>query len=287
VSRSTLFTLSVVTALAAALFAAVYASHRTAVDKLGFYLWKAISRDARRGQYLSINNIRIYFETYGRGQPVLLLHGGLGSIDDMHYQIRALAKKRLVVAADSRAHGRSTDSDVPLSYELMADDMVKLLDNLKIDQVEVVGWSDGGIIGLDLAMRHPDRIKRLVAIGASYDVDGLIEKPSLGAEIPPAPGFYLRNAPDPDHWPVLYRKAVTMWQTQPHYTLDDLAKIKAPTLLIAGQFDVIKREHVERLAKAIHGSQEDIIEGGTHSVPFDQPDIVNAHILRFLDTETP
>jgi pimeloyl-ACP methyl ester carboxylesterase len=284
-TRSIPFTLAGIVVLMVALVVAVYALNGAATGRFGFCVWKAISSNAHGGQYLNINNVRIYFETYGRGQPVLVLHGGLGS--DMHYQIRALAKERLVIAADSRAHGRSTDSEVSLSYAIMADDMVKLLDNLKIDQLDVVGWSDGAIIGLDLAMHHPDWIRRLVAISANFDVDGLVNKPILDAPIPRAPGFYVRNAPDPEHWPEFYRKVVTMWQTQPHYCLDDLATIKAPTLLIAGQFDAIKREHIDRLAKAIPNSREDIIERGTHSVPFDQPDIVNAHILRFLDAELP
>lgn len=286
-TRSIPVTLAGIVVLMVALVVAVYALNRVAAGRLGFCVWKAISSNAHGGQYLNINNVRIYFETYGRGRPVLVLHGGLGSIEDMHHQIRALTKERLVIAADSRAHARSTNSEVPLSYALMADDMIKLLDVLKIDQVDVVGWSDGGIIGLDLAMHHPERIRRLVAISANYDVDGLVNKPILDAKIPPAPGFYVRTAPDTEHWPVLYQKVVTMWQTQPHYTLVDLAKIKAPVLVIAGEFDTIKREHSDSLAKAILGSQEVIIEGATHSVPSGQPDVVNSLILRFLDEKSP
>ena len=286
-TRSIPATLTGIAVLMVALVVAAYALNRAAPGRLGFYVWKVIASNAHGGQYLNINDVRIYFETYGRGRPVLVLHGGLGSIEDMHHQIRALAKEQLVIAADSRAHGRSTDLEVPLSYALMADDMVKLLDDLKIDQVDVVGWSDGGIIGLDLAMHHPDRIRRLVAISANYDVDGLIDKPILGEDIPFTPGFYVRNAPDPAHWPVLYRKVVEMWQTQPHYTNVDLAKIKAPILIIAGQFDTIKREHTDRLAKAVPGSEEAIIEGATHFVLSSQPDIVNSLISRFLDENRP
>ncbi len=249
----------------------------------GFYVWRAISRQAHGGRYFDINGVRIYVEAYGSGPPVLLLHGGLGSIEDMHSQIRALAATRLVIAADSRAHGRSTDSDAPLSYALMADDMLKLLDRLKIDKADVVGWSDGGIIGLDLAMHHPERVGRLVVISANYDVDGLINSPVAAKEIPPVPGFYARNAPDPAHWPTMYRKVVTMWQTQPRYSLDDLGRIKAPTLVIAGQHDLVKREHTAELANATPGRQEDIIEGATHFVLSEKPDIVNDHILRFLN----
>jgi pimeloyl-ACP methyl ester carboxylesterase len=205
----------------------------------------------------------------------------------MHYQIRALAATRLVIAVDSRGHGLSTDSDAPLSYALMADDMLKLLDQLNIRQTDIVGWSDGGIIGLDLAMHHPQRVRRLVAIGANYDVDGLVDTPSVDGTIPPVPGFYARNAPDPAHWPVLYRKVVTLWATQPHYTLADLAKIEAPTLIMAGEFDVVKRAHTDRLAHAIPGAEEAIVPGGTHMVVSDDHDAVDARILAFLEKSSP
>ncbi len=163
----------------------------------------------------------------------------------------------------------------------------KLLDLLNIRQTDVVGWSDGGIIGLDLAMHHPERVGRVVAIGANYDVDGLNEKPDLNAPIPPVPGFYQRNAPDPAHWPALYKKVVTMWATQPNYTLADLGRIKAPVLVMAGEFDAIKRTHTDQLAHAIPGAEEAIIAGGTHNVALDKPDEVNARIRAFLARPLP
>jgi pimeloyl-ACP methyl ester carboxylesterase len=200
----------------------------------------------------------------------------------MSQQIRALSKSHFVIAADSRSHGRSTDSNAPLSYSVMSDDMSKLLDHLQIGRVDIVGWSDGGIIGLDLAMRRPERIRRLVAIGANYDVDGIVES-ALDPKIPPAPLGYKLFAPDPAHWPVLYHKVNTMWRTQPHYTLDDLGHIKAPTLIMAGEFDVVKREHTAQLASAIPGSQRVIVEGATHTMPIDKSEVINGYILRFLD----
>ena len=111
----------------------------------------------------------------------------------------------------------------------MADDMVKLLDALHLARVDIVGWSDGGIIGLEIAMHHPERIRRLVVIGANYDVDGLRQLPAPSGG-PPRSEFHRRNAPDPTPSTVLYQKVTTMWRTQPHYTLDDLHQIKAPTL---------------------------------------------------------
>jgi pimeloyl-ACP methyl ester carboxylesterase len=249
---------------------------------LVFTVWRTVSSEAHGGQYANVDGVRIWYETYGSGRPVLMLHGGTGSLEDMREQIRALAATRFVVAVDSRGHGRSTDSEAPLSYSLMADDMLKLLDQLNIRQTDIVGWSDGGIIGLDLAMHHPERVGHLVAIGANYDVDGLNEKPDKNVPAPPVPGSYARNAPDPSHWPELYRKVVTMWATQPHYTIAELGKIKAPVLIMAGEFDVIKRAHTDQLARAIANAEEAIIQGGTHDVVSRQPDAVNARILAFL-----
>jgi pimeloyl-ACP methyl ester carboxylesterase len=263
------------------------ALREAASRRLVFRVWRAVSPEAHGGRYVAVNDIRIYYETYGSGPPVLVLHGGLGSLEAMHHQIRALAARRQVIAPDSRGHGRSTDSDAPLSYRLMADDMVKLLEALQLPRVDVVGWSDGGIIGLDLAMRHPERVGRLVVIGANFNPDGLKELPAAAAEAPPRPGFYRRNAPDPAHWPVLYRKVVTMWRTQPQYTPEDLSRIRAPTLVIAGEFDIIRPDHTDQLAKAIPGAEEAIIKGGTHLVPSQKPDIVNDLIASFLDRSPP
>jgi pimeloyl-ACP methyl ester carboxylesterase len=265
----------------AVLGAALHAPQNMADGRLAFRVWRILSRESHGGDSVAVNDIRIYYETYGAGSPVLVLHGGLGSIEDMHHQIRALAARRLVIAPDSRAHARSTDSQAPLSYQLMADDMVKLLDALQLGRVDIVGWSDGGIIGLEIAMRHSDRIRRLVVIGANYDVDGLKQQPS--ADVPPPPAFYRRNAPDPADWAVFHQKVVTMWRTQPHYTLEDLGRIRAPTLVIAGEFDAVWPEHTDQLARAIPGAEKAIIDGGTHFVLSEKPSVVNARILMFLE----
>jgi pimeloyl-ACP methyl ester carboxylesterase len=269
--------------LAAIVSALLYALHGPGHRWSDFLLWKFISSKAHGGQCFNRDEGCIYYETYGAGPPVLVLHGGLDFIDGMSSQIRALANSHFVIAPDSRGHGKSTDSDTPLSYSLMSDDMLKLLNHLEIDTVDVVGWSDGGIIGLDLAMRHPERIRKLVAISANYDVDGLVEPPILTAETPRAPFRYWLFARDSTHWPLLYRKVVSMWQTQPHYTSDDLSHIRASTLIMAGEFDMVKREHTNQLAKAIPASRKITIEGATHSVPGQKPELVNSFILKFLD----
>ena len=274
-----------IASFAAIIGVAIYASDGPVYRWLGFYAWKTYSGQAHGGQYFDARGVSIYYETYGAGPPVLVLHGGLGTIEGMSNLIRALAKSHFVVAADSRGHGRSTDSDEPLGYSLMSDDMANLLNHLNIDPVDVVGWSDGAIIGLDLAMRHPELVRRLVAISANYDVDGLIGEAPSDSDIPAPPLRYRLLARDPAHWPDIYRKVVRMWRTQPHYTLSELGHIKAPTLIMAGEFDIIKRDHSDRLAKAIPASEELIIEGATHTVPNDKPEIVNRQILRFLDEQ--
>jgi len=284
-TRRVTIALAAIAACAALLGATHYAFSAGRLGKLEFYIWEVLGGKAHGGRYATVDGIRIYYETYGSGRPVLLLHGGLGSSVDMRHQIQALAATRFVIAPDSRAHGRSTGADAELSYRAMADDMAQLLDQLGLNRVDVVGWSDGGIVGLDLAMRYPGRVGRLVVMGANYDVDGLIKMPMPEAVVPPTPRFYARNAPNPAQWPLLYRKVLAMWQTQPHYNLKDLKKIEAPTLVMAGEFDAIRREHTEQLAGAIPGSKLDIIAGGSHSVLGEKPDIVNADILRFLDEQ--
>jgi pimeloyl-ACP methyl ester carboxylesterase len=285
-AKKTKIVLIVVVVFVGALAAAFYAFNRSAVGLPAFLVWKAVSGKAHGGQYADINGIRIYYETYGTGRPVLVVHGGTGAIELMHYQISALAASRFVIAPDSRAHGRSSDSNQPLSYDLMANDMLKLLDKLNIAETDVVGWSDGGIIGLDLAMQQPERVKRLVVFGANYDVDGIDTDrcpiPPAEKDIAPARDFYKHIAPDPAHWPVLYQKITEMWRTQPRYSLADLGTIKAQTLIMAGEFDCIKRQHTDQLAKAIPGANEEIIKGATHEAPLFQPDGVNAYILKFL-----
>lgn len=120
------------------------------------------------GKYTDVNDIKVYYEVYGAGVPLLLLHGNGGSIQNFEYQIPELSKHFKVIAVDSRAQGKSTDSDQEITYALMASDMSALIDKLKLGSVYVVGWSDGGNVGLELAFAHPQQVKKLVTFGANY-----------------------------------------------------------------------------------------------------------------------
>ena len=252
----------------------------------GFYLWRMVSGRFHGGHTVRVNGVSLYYETYGQGPPVVVLHGALGALEANHYFISALALSHTVIAVDSRAQGRSTDSAAPLGFALMADDTLGLLDALHIGRADLVGWSDGGVIGLDIASRHPERIGRLIAIGANYDVNGIAAKDEnprvfqqVAAVVKP---FYDFVAPDPDHFPVMVRKVATMEATQPHYTLADLARIRAPTLIIAGENDIILRRHTDALAAAIPGAREVIVPGANHMGPVQMPGAYADLVANFL-----
>jgi pimeloyl-ACP methyl ester carboxylesterase len=252
-----------------------------------FFLWRMVSRDFHGGNRADVNGVSLYYETYGQGPPVLLVHGAAGFLETMHPFITALASTHTVIAVDSRAQGRSTDSSAPLSYAQMGDDMIKLLDKLGIARTDIVGWSDGGIIGLDMAMKHPSHVRRLIAIGANYDANGVAPGalgPQAAAEIASqVKPFYDAIAPDPSHFPVMVRKIMTMVRTEPHYRLSELARISAKTLIVAGEHDLILRRHTDMLARAIPGAKEIIVPGATHFGPLENPDAYDKIALDFLD----
>lgn len=253
-----------------------------------FYLWKRFSGKAHAGQYAGLDGVTIYYETYGKGPPVLVLHGGAAFLETMHYQITDLASDHFVIAPDSRGHGRSSDGPGPLHYDAMAEDIVGLMNRLHIARADVVGWSDGGIVGLDLAMRHSDRIRRLVAIGANFDVAGMVDpaspNPYDSASLAGVRDFYHSVSPTPQNWPGFYAKVQRMWATEPHYAVADLGKIRAPVLVIAGEHDIVRRDHTDALARAIHGAREIIIPGASHSAPLEDPKTVDSAIRAFLSS---
>ncbi|HSB96543.1 MAG TPA: alpha/beta hydrolase [Spongiibacteraceae bacterium] len=279
--------LGILVFMLALLGAGFYHINKQAIGLPTFYIWKAVSGKAHGGQYADVNGIRLYYETYGAGSPVLVLHGGTAFIESMHYQIGDLAADHLVIAPDSRGHGRSTDGAGALHYAQMTDDMVALLDQLKIAKIDIVGWSDGGIIALDMAIRYADRVGHIAISGSNFNPVGLSEQPNIEADpdseaVAGQRDFYKRLAPDPTQWPALYRKVLSMWASEPNFTTAQLATIKAPTLVIAGEFDSIKREHTDALAEAIPGAKKVIIDGADHFAPVTHHGEVNAHIVELL-----
>jgi len=286
-SRRTRILAGIAAALLLVTLIAGWAINRTLYGIPAFMLWKSHLATFHGGSRAKINGISVYYETYGAGRPVLILHGAGGSLEFMHYFIEDLARDHLVIAVDSRGQGRSTDAAGPITYALMGSDMIALLDHLKLKQVDVIGWSDGGIVGLDMAMKHPARVRRLIAIGANYRADG-VDKSAFSdaalaqyAEIERP--FYRSIAPDPSHFDVVFKKIVTMIKTEPNYTLADLGRIRSPTLIVAGENDLILRKHTDSLAHAIPGAKEVIVKGLDHEGPLEDPAQYNAMARAFLD----
>jgi pimeloyl-ACP methyl ester carboxylesterase len=254
-----------------------------------FIKWKTSSREAHGGQTVEVNGVKIYYETYGSGPAVLVLHPGTAFLETMHYQITALAPHYFVIAPDSRGHGRSTDAPGPLHYHDMAEDMIGLMDHLHISKADVVGWNDGGVVGLDLAIHHPDRIGRMVLMGTNFDVNGLsnpVAPPADDPSLAPRKDFYRRLSSTPDGWAAFYSKNVTMWHNEPHYTPAELGRIRSPVLVIAGEHDDIRRDHIDTLVHAIPGAKEIIVTGADNMAPMTNPEVVNADIVKFLGEDS-
>jgi pimeloyl-ACP methyl ester carboxylesterase len=238
-----------------------------------------------------VNDIQMYYAVYGAanaGDPVIMLHGGLGHSDVWGYQIPALtAAGYKVVVADSRGHGRSTRSAQPYGYALMASDVTALLDYLKIPKAAIVGWSDGGIIGLDMAMNHADHVSKVFAFGANTQVSGLRDDIANSAVfnkyIEDIGQDYKRLSPTPTEYDAFVAQISEMWATQPDYKPEQLATIKVPVTIADGEHDeAIRQEHNKEMAEQIPGAKLDILPGVSHFAFLQKPDEFNAAVLQFL-----
>ncbi|MBV8175385.1 MAG: alpha/beta hydrolase [Verrucomicrobia bacterium] len=234
-----------------------------------------------------MNGIRLYYEIYGTGDPVVLLHGGLANIEYFGNQIPVFAREFQVIAVDSRGHGRSTRSDQPYSYRLMASDVLSLMDYLNVPKASFAGWSDGAVIGLDIAINHPERVEKLVAFAGNFSVSGLRGDASqsttfrLYSEL--VREDYKRLANTPDQYNDFVAALREMWRTQPNYSPQQLGSIKSPTLVIAGEYDeAIKRSHTEEMARLIPNCKLEILPGVSHFAMLQNPEEFNRAVLDFL-----
>lgn len=241
-----------------------------------------------KGGFADINGIKLYYATLGKGAPVVLLHGGLGNSDYWGLQAKALARRHKVILVDSRGHGRSSRDTKPYGYDLMADDVVALLDKLKIKRADVVGWSDGAILGIDLAIRHPDRVGKIFAFAANTVTsgvkDGVDKNPTFAAYIERAGKEYAKLSQTPKEYEAFVGQISQMWATQPSWTDVQLKAIKTPVLVVDGDRDeAIKREHTEYIAATIPGAGLLILPNASHFAFLQDPALFNAALLGFLD----
>ena len=235
------------------------------------------------GRTFTHDGVRLYYEVYGAGEPLLLVHGNGGSIADLSAQITHFRKRYKVIAMDSRDQGKSGDSRDKLNYERMTDDLAALLDHLKVGPANVLGWSDGGIEALLLGIRHPAKVKKIAAMAANLNpsVNALYPEllsvvKSMIEAIPAAQ----RDTPQGRR----ELKVTGMMLEEPNIDLKALEAITAPTLVLAGDHDLIRDEHTVEIYHHIPNSQLAIFPNATHLIPFDDPALFNATVERFFRT---
>lgn len=228
------------------------------------------------------DGVTLYYETYGQGEPLLLVHGNGGSIGTLAAQIDHFKTRYKVIAMDSRDHGRSADSQEPITYEKMTDDLAALIDHLKLGPVDVVGWSDGGIEALLLDVRHPAKVKKIVSMAANLNPSPEAFDPEVDAmiksmmELPDE----ARNTPEGRR----QLKVVGMMLKEPDIPPAMLAKVAAPTLVLASDHDLVRIEHIVTIYKSLPNAQLAIFPNRTHMIPYDDPEQFNGIVEHFLAT---
>jgi pimeloyl-ACP methyl ester carboxylesterase len=236
------------------------------------------------------NGIRIHYAIYGQGSPVIFLHGGLANTSYWGNQVPSVAAHHMVILMDSRGHGRSTRDARPYGYDLMADDVVALMDVLKIPKADIVGWSDGAILGIDLELRQKDRVGRVFAFAANTVPSGVkegVEKnPTFAAFIQRAGNEYEQLSATPKEYDAFVAQISKMWADQPNWTDAELKAIKTPTLVVDGDHDeAIKREHIEYIAGTIPHAGLLILPNVSHFAFLQDPKMFTYAILHFLGDE--
>jgi pimeloyl-ACP methyl ester carboxylesterase len=235
------------------------------------------------GGYVNVNGIRMYYEIYGSGEPLVLIHPNQGSTANFYEQIPFFSRYYKVVVADNRAHGKSEDNNQKLSIKLLASDWAALLDQLKIDSAYICGWGYGASIGLILAMDYPEKVKKLASMGGAVLSDTTAY-----------PGFVLQfnkkaiqyidekiaGKDTTDNWHRL-RKPLEIWN-ELNIPFSDLHRIKAPTLIMAADRDMIREAHTIKIFQSIEKAHLCIFPGETHFIPWQDPEIFNQAVYRFF-----
>jgi len=245
---------------------------------------------AAQSGYAPVNGIKIWYASFGtkeaRGEPVILLHGGLANANYWGNQVKALQSRYRIIVMDSRGHGRSSRDDKPYGYDLMASDVLALMDFLKIPKAAIVGWSDGAIIGLDIALNHPERLTKLFAFAANSDPSGVSDitsSPVFNAFIARAEKEYETLSPTPTEYQSFLAQVQKMWETQPNWTADDLARISVPVWIVDADHDeAIKRENIEFMAANVPNAGLLLQPEVSHFSFIQDPEQFTADVVHFL-----
>ncbi len=245
-----------------------------------------------QGQYATVNGLKMYYEIHGAGKPLVLLHGAFGwaTVYPM------LARDRQVIAVELQGHGHTADIDRPLTFEQMADDTAALLKHLKIEQADFFGYSMGGNVGLALAIRHPNLVRKLAINGSNYgkiedayDPATLKQFKSLSSDFAPPmlKGPYDKVAPDPKHWSELVAKVKKMGLEFQGFTREDMQSIKAHVLVTVGDRDAVRPEHAVDMFRLIPNAQLAVFPGADHFLLWQSPQKMLPQIAAFLDSPMP
>ncbi|MCP5062426.1 MAG: alpha/beta hydrolase [Ignavibacteriae bacterium] len=237
------------------------------------------------GKYVDINGTQIYYEEYGTGEPMLLIHGNGASINAMGNQIDYFKTKYRVIIADSRGHGKSELKTDSLTYIQMAKDYAGLANHLNLDSLNIVGWSDGGIIGLLLGIHHPSKAKKIVTMGANLRPDSNAVYSWAVNEVRKQRQFVKFKIEESDttkDWE-LQKQLLSLLGDQPNISFSDLSKIKSPVLIMAGDKDIIREEHTVKIYQNIPNAQLCIMPGETHFTPASNPELFNSVVEKFIE----
>lgn len=244
------------------------------------------------GERIDINGHPTWVEQRGdSGDPILLLHGGLSNSDLLLDALSApLAERHRLVAFDRRGHGFTADTDAPFHYSDMATEAIGVLENVIGGRAHLVGWSDGGIVGLLVALRRPDLVDRLVLIGVNFHFDGVLPI-ELDPNSPVTAALmqsYVERSPDGEaHFADVVGKGMTMISTEPTLTVDDLSKVTAPTLVMVGDDDLIDLTHTCALYESLPAGQLCVVPRASHALPLEYPDETARQVLSFLEAAEP
>lgn len=242
----------------------------------------AYGQNESAGRFVELNGIKLYYETYGEGSPMLLIHGNGQSIFGLRHQINFFKTHYRVIVADSRGHGRTEMGSARLTYERMTEDFNALLDTLNLRQVHVLGWSDGGIIGLLLASKYPEKVDKLAVMGANLDPQGAYDWAlSWVSRREREIDALAASGNSSNHWHI-YRQRLDLLGKQPNILVEQLSKIAAPTLVMAADRDVIRGEHTLKIFNALPKAHLCIFPGATHMIPEQDPQVFNRTVEKFF-----
>jgi pimeloyl-ACP methyl ester carboxylesterase len=245
------------------------------------------------GEYIELPGVKTWYEVEGQGDQVLLLHGGFCTNETWGPQRADFAAKHRLFLPERRAHGHTPDVEGPLSFHDMARDTIDFLTSVVGSPAHLVGWSDGGVVALLVAIARPDLLRKIVVTGTNFKsapeigmAEGLDELTADAPDLEMFRAMYEAASPDgPEHWPIVVGKLVELYRTEPDISIEDLGRISAPTLVLVGDDDIVPLEHTLELYRTIPNSELAVVPGTSHAHFMEKPSLVNRIVLDFLDND--